>query len=237
MRTFTQKLAFLFVALLCCAGLPLQADELTVNDGTVTNDYVPLYGYYADTSGKSQFVVSSNDLSEIGNGSISGLRFYANYDFSFTGTWEIRLMETSETSVSASFLDVTNATLVYSGLITITNGVAAITFSEEFQYGGENLLVEVYLAVTGNYSYSGLLSWYGVSTGTSRGGSGSSPSSRDFLPKVTFEYTPGGGQSCAKPSSLVASDVDVHSAVLTWAEGSGVYNLEYKKASDEEWTS
>ena len=85
MRTFTQKWAFLLVALLCCVGLPMQADDLTVNDGTTTNEYVPIYGYYGDTSGKSQFVVPSADLSAIAGGSISGLSFYANADFNFCG--------------------------------------------------------------------------------------------------------------------------------------------------------
>ncbi len=237
MRTFTQKWAFLLVALLCCVGLPMQADDLTVNDGTTTNEYVPIYGYYGDTSGKSQFVVPSADLSDIAGGSISGLSFYANADFTFTGTWEIRLMETTEASVSSDFLDVTQATLVYSGPIEIAGGVASVEFEDAFSYVGGNLLVEVYLATTGSYSGSGLILWYGVATGTSRGGSGSYPYSRSFLPKVTFEYEPAGGVSCSKPSTLQVSDITTDAATLAWADGSGVYNVEYKVDTVTEWTS
>lgn len=217
----------------------MQADELTVNDGTITNEYVPIYGYYGDTSGKSQFVVPSADLSAIAGGSISGLSFYANADFTFTGTWEIRLMETTEESVSSSFLDVTDAALVYSGPIEIAGGVASVEFEDAFSYDGENLLVEVYLATTGSYSSSGQISWYGVNTGTSRGGSGSSPYSRSFLPKVTFEYTLGGGPQCKKPGSIAASNITASSADLNWENGengSGVFTVEYKKAADQEWT-
>ena len=233
MRNFTQNLAFLLVAALCCFGMQVKANELTVNDGTATNLYVPLYGFYADTSGKSQFVVSSDDLS--GVGTISGLKFYAASDFSFTGTWEVRLMETTEESVSSSFLDVTDATLVYSGQIVISNGEASITFTEAFSFvNGENLLVEVKLATTGNCSSSSAPLWYGVSTGTSRGGSGGSPASRDFLPKVTFEYVAGGGVTCEKPSAMLAENVGSKTASLSWADGSGVYNVELKKGT-EDW--
>lgn len=215
----------------------MQADDLTVNDGTTTNEYVPIYGYYGDTSGKSQFVVPSADLSAIAGGSISGLSFYANADFTFTGTWEIRLMETTEASVSSDFLDVTDAALVYSGPIEIAGGVASVEFEDAFSYEGGNLLVEVYLATTGSYSGSGLILWYGVGTGTSRGGSGYSPSSRSFLPKVTFEYEPAGGVSCSKPSTLQVSDITTDAAALSWADGSGVYNVEYKVDTATEWTS
>lgn len=223
------------MVLLCCVSVQLKADELTVNDGTATNLYVPLYGFYADTSGKSQFVVSSDDLS--GVGSISGLKFYAASDFSFTGTWEVRLMETAETSVSSSFLDVTNATLVYTGTIVISGGEASITFADNFTYAnGENLLIEVSLKTTGNCSSSSAPVWYGVSTGTSRGGSGSSPSSRNFLPKVTFVYTPGSGSTCEKPTAFEVADVTAEGASFTWSGGSGTYNLEYKKTSADKWT-
>ena len=235
MRKFTQNLAFLFLALLCAVGMPVQAETVTVHDGTSTNAYVPIYGFYADTSGKSQFVVSSDDLSDCANGSISGLTFYGNYDFTFTGTFEIRLMETSEAAVSSSFLDVSSATLVYSGQITIANGEASVAFSEDFAYSGDNLLVEVYLASIGSYSPSGSLSWYGVNSGTSRGGSGGSPSSQSFLPKVTFEYTPGSASSCERPTSIAVTEKSATSVSLTWVGGSGTYDVGIKGPGESDY--
>ena len=44
------RLLLVLFALLIGAS-PTWADELTVYDGTTTNEYVPLYGYYADTKG------------------------------------------------------------------------------------------------------------------------------------------------------------------------------------------
>ena len=45
------------------------------------------------------------------------------------------------------------------------------------------------------------------------------------------------GPTCAKPATIEASAITDNGATLIWTEGSGVYNVEYKKASDEEWTS
>ncbi len=43
--------------------------------------------------------------------------------------------------------------------------------------------------------------------------------------------------SCVKPASLGVSNIDAHSAILTWGATSGVYNVEYKEDSQSEWTS
>ena len=208
-------LCLLMVLALFAPWATVQADDLTVNDGTVTNEFVPLYGYYADTSGKSQFVVPADAVSDMANGSISGLSFYASLDFSFTGIWEVRLMETNATSVSSDFLDVSSATLVYTGTIAVSGGVAPITFDEAFDYEDGNILVEVSLKTKGNYSTSGALLWYGVS-GQSRGGSGSYPASRTFVPKTTFTYTPGAPAACPKPKSLSYSDLQKRQVQLSW---------------------
>ncbi len=70
------------------------ADELTVNDGTTTNYYVPFYGYALDYgSERSQFIIPSGELSDIGDGgTITSLKFYSSltssksFDESFTVT-------------------------------------------------------------------------------------------------------------------------------------------------------
>ena len=45
------------------------------------------------------------------------------------------------------------------------------------------------------------------------------------------------GNTCMKPSTFDYADVAAHSATLIWGEGSGLYNVEYKKASDSNWIS
>ena len=42
--------------------------------------------------------------------------------------------------------------------------------------------------------------------------------------------------SCSKPDTFEHSNVTANSATLTWSGGSGTYNVEYKKASDADWT-
>ena len=42
--------------------------------------------------------------------------------------------------------------------------------------------------------------------------------------------------SCEKPDTFEHSNVTANSATLTWTGGSGTYNVEYKKASDADWT-
>lgn len=215
------KKSFLFCLLvaLLIPWATTQAESLTVNDGTTTNLYVPIYGWFADTSGKSQFIVPSGDASDMEGGSISGLSFYASSDFAFSAIWEVRLLETDETSVSSSFVDVSSASLVYTGTIPISGGIASITFDEAFEYGGNNLLIEISLKTTGNCSTSSSPLWYGVSTGTSRGGSSGSPASRDFLPKTTFIYEAAATGTCPKPKSLLFSDIAARAANLSWDGG------------------
>lgn len=41
----------------------------------------------------------------------------------------------------------------------------------------------------------------------------------------------------AFPSSLEVTDITAHEATLTWTDGTGTYNVEYKKTEDTEWTS
>ena len=51
--------------------------------------------------------------------------------------------------------------------------------------------------------------------------------------EVTYTAT----VTCSKPSSLTPSNILAHSATLTWEDGSGTYNVQYKKAADAEWTT
>ena len=53
-------------------------DTLTVYDGTATNGYVPIYGFYADSYLKAEFVMSSDVLSDMSGSNINSLTFYAS---------------------------------------------------------------------------------------------------------------------------------------------------------------
>ena len=86
MRTFTQKLAFSLVVLLCILVSPISAAELTVADGPEKSEYLPIYGYYVDQEGThGQCLYPASMLSSMNDGIISKMIFYVEgttvYDF------------------------------------------------------------------------------------------------------------------------------------------------------------
>ena len=182
----TLLLAFMGVA---------RADELTVNDGTATNAYVPVYGFYADAYNKCEFVQPAADLADMNGATINGMTFYASQSSVSWGTaeFEVFLAEVPSTTLNNFVGD---GTIVYQGAMSIVNGEMNVTFSTPYTYNGGNLLVGIYQLVTGSYVTS---SWYGVTAnGASVQGynynslSSISPTQRNFLPKVTFDYAAGG---------------------------------------------
>ena len=61
-----RKLLFGLVLALLGVVNSVSADELTVYDGTTTNQYIPTYGYYADTQGQlSEFMIPAADLATL----------------------------------------------------------------------------------------------------------------------------------------------------------------------------
>lgn len=210
-------------ALLTALPLTMNADELTVNDGTSTSSYVPAYAFYGDYGTRSQFVVPASDLEDMAGGTISAMKFYAGTSSqSLSGTWEVYLKEVTETVASSTFISRDGATVVYTGTITVANSEWNITFASPFSYQGGNLMMEFLEIAVGN---APSFSWYGVS-GTSVYKNGSSSdhttfqtattgTTASFVPKVTFTYTPV-VLSCAKPGAIVIGDVTANSVAFSW---------------------
>ena len=227
----------LMTLLLAFTGVA-RADELTVNDGTSTNGYVPVYGFYADAYLKAEYVIPAVDLAEMDGAEINGMTFYATQTSVNWGVanFQVFMTEVDDTTINA-FQGTDGATVVYEGALSIENGEMIVTFTTPYTYNGGNLLVGFYNTVEGSYVSS---TWYGVSaTGASvQGYSYSSldavnPSQRNFLPKTTFNYEL--ASTCDGPTNLMVSEIRPHQAFLTWDGGTGNFNVEYKKASDTEW--
>ena len=224
-----------------------KADELTVYEGTTQNSYVPAYMGYFDDFTRTQTVIPAADLENMAGASISAIKFYttnSNIPYTSVSTVDVYLKEFSYATISA-FEDKANCTMVYQGTLDIvaegTGGALSITFSAPFVYQGGNLLIGIENTTDAGFKF---IYFYGQTVnGASVGGYNSTslanvtPTQRNFIPKTTFEYTIEAPSTCEKPSSLVASDVEANSAVLTWDGGSGTYNVEYKKASAQIWTS
>ena len=226
--------------LLCFAffGVARAQSELTVHDGTATNGYVPVYGFYADAYLKCEMVYPAAELAEMTGGTISSLTFYASQANVDWGTeFQVFVAEVDETTIS-DFAG--PGTVVYEGALTISDKQMVVEFGSPYTYNGGNLLVGVYQTTTGSYLSS---SWYGetVDGASVQGYSYSSlgdisATQRNFLPKTTFTYIPAGGSVCEKPATFEVTDITGYAATCTWESEVGNYTFEWKKASETDWT-
>ena len=164
--------------------------NITVNDGTTTNTYIPIYYYVSYYQGRSQFIIPSANLTSLKWGEIGGLTFYNNVSSAEYGnaTFKVYVAEVDYTTMT-SFADWASLTEVYSGTLTISENKMEVAFDEPFLYNDGNLLIGFYQNGSGTNPSSN--SWYGVNgvSGNSRYYTYSEYSS-NFLPKTTFAYTP-----------------------------------------------
>lgn len=248
-KSFFKKTQFLI--LLMALLLPWAAkaqEELTVCDGTAsgttttTCNYVPLYGSYVDTQGTtSEFIIPSDTegMDALVGGTISKLTFYITNSPASWGspTIQVYIGEVEETILN-SLYGPTNFTVVATSVLSNTQPTLEVELENPYTYEGGNLLIGTYVQTKSSTykttTFAGITAPYGSSRNNSGSGSGTA---REFLPKTTFTYIPSGGTVCQKPSMETPSDVTSHSATISWTGGSGTFNVEYKKASEEEWTS
>ena len=214
---------------------PSNAYSLTVNDGAATNGYVPVYGYYVDGSIVSQFIIPAASLSSIQWATLNQMTFYATQSSIDWGSalFEVYVTEVDYTTFTGTTLvDWTTMTKVMNaGSLSVSGNQMVVTFDTPYQYTGGNLMIGVKQTVSGDYVTS---TWQGVSaTGASLGGN-STGSQQNFLPKVTFAYTPGVAPSCTKPTGLAAGSVTATGATLSWTAGGTEtqWTVEYGTAAD-----
>lgn len=198
---------------------------LTVNDGEVTNSYVPIYGLYVDAYLKCEYVIPADDLADMTGGSISAMTFYLSS--SAADSWGVANFQVFMKEVDATTIDAytgtDGATIVYEGSLDGTQPEMTVEFTTPYTYNGGNLLVGVYNTVKGTWKSA---SFYGVTaTGACVQGNNSSSlasvtaTQRNFLPKTTFTYTAGGTITCPKPTDLTSSNVTPTSVDLAWTAG------------------
>ena len=240
-----KKLLSLLLFVMAAFTAAFAQETLTVYEGTATNSNVPIYGLYVDAYQRSETVYDAEALAEMTSGStITGIEWFLN-STSTTAAWQnvtfqVYMKEVSGNTIS-DFSGTDGATIVYEG--TISRDALALEFTIPYTYQGGNLLVGVCVTTPGTYSSA---TFKGTTvTGASISGynssslAGISPTQRNFVPMTTFTYTPSGGQVYYKPKNLQISDITPNSAKLTWEAGGEetAWNVEYKKAADEEWTS
>ena len=153
MRTFTQKLAFLLVALLCFAGVPqkVMADCVAIGDGTSASAYYsPISTYYHNSYSQQLYLADEMNLSA---GSITSIAFAYTASSSTKRTISIYMANTDATSLSTSYVTDGFEEVLSAAEIEFDNSSDWFTIDLEtpFAYdGSSNLVVAVYM----NYASS-----------------------------------------------------------------------------------
>ena len=227
-----KKYLFLLMALLLTSLGRVKAEELTVYDGSQTSNYVPAYVYYWDDFTRSQTVIPAEDLQDMASGVINGLTFYTNETEAHTtaSTADVYLMEVGYTSISA-FEPTAYGQMVYQGKLSVAaDGKLTIVFSAPYTYEGGNLLIGIENTTDASYKN---INFYGQTVdGASVSGYNASgldavmPTQRNFIPKTTFDFTPGSGPLCKRPLGLTVSDITLESAVLSWDSDADNFDIE-----------
>ena len=177
--------------------------ELTVYDGTSTNNVVPAYVFYFDDFTRSQYVIPAADLAAMNGSDIETITWYTTSSYipyTSVSTVDVYVTEVASASISA-FVAKADCQIVYNGTLDFVTegagGKCVVTFSTPYHYNGGNLLIGCENITDSGYKN---IYFYGQSvTGASYAGSNSSSlsavtgSQRNFLPKTTFTYSGGGG--------------------------------------------
>ena len=191
----------------CGAGVVLEVpmtgealetgDELTVCDGTATNNKLPFNGvYFSDAGTYGQMIYPAGMLTEMAGRRIVALSFYTSNPINLKdGTVQLSLKTTDQDEFTSTAA-ITDMTAVAS--MALTRGVDVITFEFDtpFEYDGGNLVVEARIIDNkGNYATTMFLgeqteNYAGLSVTHSQW-SGDNAERVRFLPKVTFIHQKG----------------------------------------------
>ena len=164
-----------------------------VADGTATNEYVPVYGYWYDANTQKNQMIYPASMLGLEDGTVlTSITFYTYRKYWYGGTVKLSLGETTTTTFSGNTLLNATVTEVKSAFTPpSTQGAIEwkIEFDQPYTYHGGNLLVQVE-TTRGSYGSSGS-AFYGVNnTGYSSCNSynNANVTRRQFLPKATFGY-------------------------------------------------
>jgi hypothetical protein len=229
--------------MLCWAGSNACAAELTVADGSATNEKCPIESYNNDCYVHHQLIYPASLLEEMKGSTVSALTFYVNTVAGKTidGVYNVGLAVVEDDHFDGGAYGTSYSyneaalTAVYQGVIDGSQETVTLTFSTPFVYAEGNLLVDIRTQSQGsNYvdaTYAGIETEaiQSVRAGSMLG-MPSQPTGGDaFLPKTTFTYTEGGAtdiekvQSAKVPSTKVMRDgvllID-HSGMKYNAQGS-----------------
>ena len=216
---------------------PTSTLNLLVNDGSTTNSYVPVYGWYADQGTHSQFIIPATSLSGMTNRQITKLTVHASTaNASFTsGVFEVYLknVDAETTTFADNTLDWTGMTKTYSGSLSVSSNTMVIEFSTPFIYTTGSLMIGFKETTTASTYPS--VSWYGVETAGNTArymyGTYNSTGAAQFLPKMTI--TSDELPAVMTPTGLVKNSVTATTATLGWTENGDATTWQIKYSTTE----
>lgn len=238
--------AFLFLG----SGTMWGASPFTVEGTSATNDWVPVYGYYADNFLHSQIIYPKGDLEEMDGKVIKSMTFHTTSSYTNVSwgaaSFQIRL-KLIDASTLSGFVDVSSDDPVFSGSLSVSDQQMVVTFTEDFIYDkSKNLLFDLQSTAKGSWSK---VSFYGSTvTGASKAGYSStsaaavssSSSGDNFRPKTTFAYAE--PPTCPTPKLSMTGKEDT-SASFSWTKGKAetqwqfAYKTGTTEPSDGDWCS
>ena len=233
-----------FFAVLIGIGT-ITAQEVTIGDGTLTQDYTPFAGNFNHAA--VQTIYTADEVGLTGN--ITSVAYYATSEK--TKEVKIYMGQTDKTVFSSTtdWVAIENLTLVYDGDVDFTaNDWTTISLQTPFLYEGtDNLVIAVLSSNTDNYAhfYTQSTSVTGYRTIYKRNDnnaytdfSGTANGRYQNIPNVKLNISPLGGDYCYAIETL-AAETSSYSATVTWVmneNNSNVpVNLQYTLANDEEW--
>ena len=128
----------------------MQLDGTLIGSGESTNAYLPSYSYYCYTL--SQQIYTSDEIGEAG--SIYSVSYF-NAGYTKTRNYNIYMVHTDKTAFESTtdWITVSEADLVYSGNVTMTNGYwTTITLDTPFDYDGISNLAIIFDDNTGSWT-------------------------------------------------------------------------------------
>lgn len=230
------KIIITMMLLLSAVGWARAQEELTVYDNTTTNNNVPFYAMYADYGTRSQFIIPSDAITVMAGGSIEKLTFYTSTaSVSFDEEVTVYLKEVNySTFADATLEDWSSMEGVYVGTLTVSDNQLEIILDTPYLYGGDNLMIGFQVTNWGTACPS--ISWLGEgqaeTTALYNNANGShvwstTVTKAQFLPKTTFEYTPGGeAPAVAKPKNLTVNYTGGTTAEVSWTSDAEAFDID-----------
>lgn len=245
----TKAFALLFVLLFNLTGARAIVTHTIYQNGTATNQIVPVYGSeVGSTYGRSQFIIPKDQLAIMAGGKITNMYFHSTQDvvnWYGDNSFDVYVSETDLSTIS-SYQTWSNLTKVYSGKLAINGHQLIVDFDAPFLYSGtKNLLIGFRQTARDS---DGRSDFYGATVnGASIGGSSNSANSngtatqRNFIPRTTFVYTPGFIPTNITVAKEVVNmpttggnpeTVQVVNATLSWEGDADSYEIRYRTKRD-----